>query len=389
MGRAVSRIVKPVAKLIGGATGGATGALGITTGAAAQGANVDKSAFLANSEEQALQQELKRRYLGDGPTVAQNQLIQANDRNISNLAASAASQTGNQALVARSLLNAQAGAQQQTANQSAQVRAQEMQGATQAYQQGVQSQREGRGQAEMTAAGISGANASMQNRVAGENASRTAGVFSGIGSALSDEEGKMKISDVTIGKKKTDEPEMVEVVGESTEPGKDGNTISGERNVKAKSTFKDRLAKLKESASTETNEEVQAGKNAAAGIAGIGKAIAGMSDENEKTDKKTVSQSKAGKGLYEDFISKIKAKTFEYKDPSAPGASEGRKLGVMAQDLEKSEIGKQMVFDTPGGKMVDFAKAIAPMLAIQSVQNKEIDNLKSALQMKSKKTKKE
>lgn len=49
-----------------------------------------------------------------------------------------------------------------------------------------------------------------------------------------------------------------------------------------------------------------------------------------------------------------------YKDPKF-GA--GRFSGVMAQDLEKSKAGKEIVFETPEGKMLDTNKALSASLA--------------------------
>jgi acetyl-CoA carboxylase alpha subunit len=42
---------------------------------------------------------------------------------------------------------------------------------------------------------------------------------------------------------------------------------------------------------------------------------------------------------------------------------EGRQLGVMAQDLEKSQLGNQMVEESKDGKKINFAKGFAAILA--------------------------
>ena len=82
--------------------------------------------------------------------------------------------------------------------------------------------------------------------------------------------------------------------------------------------------------------------------------------------------------------------TWDYKDPDQPGAGYGRQFGVMAQDLEKSEIGKTAVKETPDGKkMVDYAKLgqinIGGLGLLHDKTNKmqdEIDDLKAAMSMK-------
>jgi hypothetical protein len=55
--------------------------------------------------------------------------------------------------------------------------------------------------------------------------------------------------------------------------------------------------------------------------------------------------------------------TFQYKDQTY-GA--GKRFGIMAQDLEKSDVGKQFVIDTPVGKMVDFGKMMGLIVASQA-----------------------
>ena len=55
--------------------------------------------------------------------------------------------------------------------------------------------------------------------------------------------------------------------------------------------------------------------------------------------------------------------TFQYKDQTY-GA--GKRFGIMAQDLEKSDVGKQFVIDTPVGKMVDFGNMMGLIVASQA-----------------------
>jgi hypothetical protein len=47
----------------------------------------------------------------------------------------------------------------------------------------------------------------------------------------------------------------------------------------------------------------------------------------------------------------------------------------MAQELEKSKIGKSMVYDTPNGKMVDFGRGLGAMLAIQAQMNERLNKI--------------
>ncbi len=79
---------------------------------------------------------------------------------------------------------------------------------------------------------------------------------------------------------------------------------------------------------------------------------AAMSDERVKKD---VSKFDAG-----NFLDSLTGYKYNYKDP---GMGEGKQVGVMAQDVEKSV--PQMVEDTPEGKMVDYSpsKAGGPIFA--------------------------
>lgn len=92
------------------------------------------------------------------------------------------------------------------------------------------------------------------------------------------------------------------------------------------------------------------------GGAGIlGGAIA-ASDKREKMDIKPVSK----KDLME-LRKVVKPYIFKYTDEDF---GEGEWLGLMAQDLEKTKLGKPLVRDVAGVKMIDLTKAASLMLAV-------------------------
>lgn len=109
--------------------------------------------------------------------------------------------------------------------------------------------------------------------------------------------------------------------------------------------------------------------NAVSNITGGGIKI---SDEDLKTnidyDKKHI----------DDFLSKLKPALYDYKDEvkDSPLASNERQFGVMAQDLEKSDMGKESVIDTEGGKVVDYDDLQPKMLAALATLKADIDELK-------------
>jgi len=88
-----------------------------------------------------------------------------------------------------------------------------------------------------------------------------------------------------------------------------------------------------------------------------------MSDENVKEDIKPAKM--------DDFLDKLEPISFSYKDDP-----KGEKqLGIKAQDLMKSKVGKNMVVDTEKGKGVDMAKAVSAMLASNAHLHKKMKEM--------------
>lgn len=100
----------------------------------------------------------------------------------------------------------------------------------------------------------------------------------------------------------------------------------------------------------------------AAGSAGSALLMPGkfMSDENVKKDVKTEG------AKVDKFLEKLKSVSYEYKNNEMPGTSPGKKIGVLAQDLEKSEIGANMVQETENGKAVSIPDSFSAILASQA-----------------------
>jgi len=93
-----------------------------------------------------------------------------------------------------------------------------------------------------------------------------------------------------------------------------------------------------------------------------------MSDENQKTDVEKFDSS--------EFLDNLTGKKYKYKDPKF---GQGQQVGVMAQDLEKSEAGNQMVSDSPEGKMVDFSKSGPPILASLADINERLKRIEGGV----------
>lgn len=73
------------------------------------------------------------------------------------------------------------------------------------------------------------------------------------------------------------------------------------------------------------------------------------------------------------FMAALKPLMFKYKDPESPGASPGENVGVVAQDVEKTPVGKTMVKNTPDGKMLDLQKGFGVILAALAALHDKIE----------------
>lgn len=137
----------------------------------------------------------------------------------------------------------------------------------------------------------------------------------------------------------------------------------------AQQIYNNKLAKAggSQSVSNQNASAAGANSNAAANASNqtIGTGITAgallLSDEREKEDVEKFDPS--------DFLDKITGYSFRYKDPKKNGA--GKRMGPMAQDLEKSDVGASMVHNTPEGKKVDTgAAALAALSSLASVHER-------------------
>jgi hypothetical protein len=129
------------------------------------------------------------------------------------------------------------------------------------------------------------------------------------------------------------------------------------------------------------SQQAAQAQQTAAGIGAAGQlAAAYFSDINLKKDINL-----SGDRL-DDFLNKLESYDYDYKDSNH---GEGRQTSVMAQDLEKSDIGKKAIIETEDGKMVDYSKLLPEMLAATAKTHKRISKLEEALLAKSRKKSKQ
>lgn len=387
-------------------------------------AEADQRSKVAMGQRKDLIQQLQAQASGTAPSLAEAQLRSAQDRNLAQQLAAAQSQRGgNVAATQRQLAQQQAQAGREVAQDAATARLQERESAqqllgqqigqeqqladqlTQNYLQQGFNIEQARQQAladyeklqtnqflssqGLTAASLEG------------GAQRQAGFLGGllnagggIGAALiSDKNEKKKI-------KKTSSKDMMKALSDEDEKKnikKIGMKDESEKNMseKEKKDFKEGVAKRlspeKKKNLGKTKKEVKAEKDTkkadmAKKLAAVATSFddsQGQSDDSASAGRALFEQSRAAisdinekKDIKKDFLDKLQAYTYEYKNPDKPGARPGKQVSVMAQDLEKTAIGKEMVGQMEDGtKFVDYAKGYGAILAAQAHLNKRLDEL--------------
>lgn len=119
----------------------------------------------------------------------------------------------------------------------------------------------------------------------------------------------------------------------------------------------------------ETKQKAQAGLLSTAG------SIAGaiFSDERVKTDVKDVPKKTLGA-----FLASLKGKSYNYKSPEYDHDPGDKHVGVMAQSLEKTKLGKSAVKEMDGTKQISLGRALQLLMAGEGHLYREIQGLKKA-----------
>lgn len=108
------------------------------------------------------------------------------------------------------------------------------------------------------------------------------------------------------------------------------------------------------------------------GLGSIMGLVGMMSDENLKEN------IEGAETDLNEFLDGLTAHKYNYKDPEKDG--HGKFVSVMAQDLEKSALGRSMVIDTPRGKMVDYGRGFAAMLAANVMLHQKLKRLETLME---------
>lgn len=291
------------------------------------------------TQQQQLAEQLARQSRGEGPSLAEAQLRSASDRNLrQQLALAAGQRGGSQAARQRQILTQQAQTGQELAQQAAQARLAEQFQAQQALGQVTQA-----GRAQDIQLATQQQQAALQQQQLND-ALEKAILAQGFQQRNLATQALLSAGDIETQKQ---------------------------------------LAQLQAEAGTAAaNQQAQSavtgGLLSAGG--GIGAALIKNSDKNLKKDIKDGSKSA------NEFLKALSAKTFKYKDKKKSQIKgNDDQLGIIAQELEKSEFGKQMVEDGPNGKQININSGFGAVLAAQAELNKRLEALESGINKRKKK----
>ncbi len=122
------------------------------------------------------------------------------------------------------------------------------------------------------------------------------------------------------------------------------------------------VASAKTAQAQQANDDREGNKKLAGSLLAAG--ATAFSDENLKDD---ISDFDAS-----EFLDSITGSQYRYKNPKH---GKGKQVGVMAQELEKTDAGKSMVQDTPQGKVVDYGKGLGVMMASMADLHRRLKGL--------------
>lgn len=149
-----------------------------------------------------------------------------------------------------------------------------------------------------------------------------------------------------------------------------GQALGGQQGLTA--LEQQRLNQIGQLRSQAFGGAMQAGGSLLAeGTKALGGAALLASDKNLKTKIKPNKETQA-------FLNALSDNEYEYKDPALFGTQVGKNYGPMAQDLEKTKMGKTAVRETANGKYVDSARGF--LLALSGLAN--LNQRLSALEAK-------
>jgi hypothetical protein len=112
--------------------------------------------------------------------------------------------------------------------------------------------------------------------------------------------------------------------------------------------------------------------------AGAGKGATAALFASDERVKSNIQPVEATAKEFDDFMSAMSANTYEYDEPDKHGA--GVRFGFMAQDLEKTKLGRHMVKPVDGVKMIELAPLAAATASGLALVYERLKDLERAVQ---------
>lgn len=276
--------------------------------------------------QMGLMQQLQAQARGEGPSLAQLQLQRGQESAMANAMAMGASQRGaNQAGALRNIGAQQAGIQQGLAADSAALRLQEQM------------------QAQQMLAGLTGQMRGQDIGAAGQQTQ-----FAQSGMQMNDQMVQFYVS------------QGMSLQDAQMKAKMDLEKLRTEQSLQQMKIEQDRDAANKKLAGDVVDS--------ATGMIGGGMSAAAMSDENVKED-----IAPADEDLYA-FLDTLEPHSYFYKNEEH---GKGKRVSVMAQELEETEMGDAFVFETEDGKAVDYGKGLGTMLAATAALHRRLQALEA------------
>ncbi len=321
-------------------------------------------------QQQAFLEQLRKRSTGEAPSLAEAQMKSAQDRNLAQqVAAITAQRGGNNAATQRQLLNSQAAQGQQLAGQAAQARLQEINEAQGMYGNAMSG---ARGQdiqlADMLqrqAMQRQGEQSGLSRDMYGNQISIGSGAMAGRAQSIQNQSNILDAQraqqvgawrDMATGAAEVGADVAKASMGIPPTPSTGGESSS---KMGFNSDLKDSSGNYDFGTTTQNNAP---------------KPLPKLKEPSDERLKKDISSADSD---IKEFLDKLSAKKFEYKDSNYPRASEGKRVGIMAQDLEKTDMGKMMVSKDENGMRVISPEngGFGAILAAQASLNKRLEEL--------------
>ena len=350
---------------------------------AAKGAGTMKAGQVAKSDIRGTQtsqlSRLEAAAKGETPSLAEMAAKKQGDRALAQQLAMAAGARGGQAAVARrTAAQQQAAIGQDIAATAAQARLQEQQQAEQLLAGAA-------GQARGQDIDVSTTQAQLDTQAAAANlTAETQAADRDLRAQLANQGVDLNV--LKDNAARGDATALANIQAELQKLGMDNNMIQAYLDNEVTMRGQDMGLAQIESSEKLARKQAQAQREAAyIGTAGtLFSTLMAASDINakENIEKRDIGKALAGDRLT-DFLNSLDTYNYNYKEPEKHG--EGEQTSVMAQDLEKSDIGQKAVSeDIEGIKRVDYSKLLPEMLAANVDANKRISELEKALLAKKK-----